>query len=228
MDWNIKANKTLRRYCVTSLAEVWIETSVVGISCRIAICHFPCGSVDWNSCCRIAWIVISSSLPLRKCGLKHPQAFWVCMEYCHFPCGSVDWNVHKAFFPAFSIKSLPLRKCGLKQKWQTMFDAYFGHFPCGSVDWNIRGRDILPYCYLSLPLRKCGLKLLLPDRVDRDILVTSLAEVWIETSDADNADSFNDVTSLAEVWIETKITYLRWKSHASLPLRKCGLKRLWE
>ena len=31
---------------VTSLAEVWIETLEVMRICRSLYCHFPCGSVD--------------------------------------------------------------------------------------------------------------------------------------------------------------------------------------
>ena len=55
------------------------------------------------------------------------------------------------------VKSLPLRKCGLKYPVKTAKTA------AGE----------------SLPLRKCGLKFVLPVRVSK-LLVTSLAEVWIE------------------------------------------------
>ncbi len=37
----------------------------------------------------------------------------------------------------------------------------------------------------------------------RNIAVTSLAEVWIETSASRYGTDVNAVTSLAEVWIET-------------------------
>ena len=53
----------------------------------------------------------------------------------------------------------------------------------------------------SLPLRKCGLKFVLPVRVSK-LLVTSLAEVWIEIAVRYLPLSQVLVTSLAEVWIE--------------------------
>ena len=39
--------------------------------------------------------------------------------------------------------------------------------------------------------------------IKRIALVTSLAEVWIETSKLETGLPFKNVTSLAEVWIET-------------------------
>ena len=55
---------------------------------------------------------------------------------------------------------------------------------------------------MSLPLRKCGLKLITEPFVPNQIVVTSLAEVWIET---------RNIASMS-------------KATVSLPLRKCGLK----
>ena len=77
---------------------------------------------------------------------------------------------------------------------------------------------------LSLPLRKCGLKRETADRTKKMNVVTSLAEVWIETLDSALATLSKPVTSLAEVWIETGIDKYYCQSAESLPLRKCGLK----
>ena len=57
-------------------------------------------------------------------------------------------------------------------------------------------------------------------------MVTSLAEVWIETISLYLISGSNSVTSLAEVWIETGPVFDRDLCHLSLPLRKCGLKHL--
>ena len=50
--------------------------------------------------------------------------------------------------------------------------------------------------------------------------VTSLAEVWIETSELDYFEQLAIVPSLAEVWIETR----RWATRLMLELRHfpCG------
>ena len=78
------------------------------------------------------------------------------------------------------LQSLPLRKCGLK--------------------WVLHGP--LKINQKSLPLRKCGLKLSAIGAVSTGVLVTSLAEVWIEIWD-----------------LQMLLSNFR-----SLPLRKCGLK----
>ena len=59
----------------------------------------------------------------------------------------------------------------------------------------------------------------------RNIAVTSLAEVWIETRYIELLRGHFGVTSLAEVWIETLQSLLISVIVSSLPLRKCGLKR---
>ena len=103
---------------------------------------------------------------------------------------------------------------------------------------------------LSLPLRKCGLKSLPSAGVFQPKNVTSLAEVWIEIMSTISLTPSMDVTSLAEVWIEIAIkqkiisetavtslaevwieilfySYLGYRV-VSLPLRKCGLKSVWQ
>ena len=54
--------------------------------------------------------------------------------------------------------------------------------------------------------------------------VTSLAEVWIEMFCASLGYNLFLVTSLAEVWIEIGTVCRVEEDDRSLPLRKCGLK----
>ena len=193
-----------RKEEVTSLAEVWIETSSSGVKtspskslplrkCGLKLYspirtttgqgHFPCGSVDWN----------------RKANAVIP------FEYRHFPCGSVDWNNDIRDAHKYDFKSLPLRKCGLKLFSGRQNVDKFSHFPCGSVDWNnwnVYGQN-----------------------TGR---VTSLAEVWIETAESKISLLTNTVTSLAEVWIETGYVDYLDANYQSLPLRKCGLKQWYQ
>ena len=77
---------------VTSLAEVWIEILIVLFYLLPCNCHFPCGSVDWNSIHHTHTCFCCMSLPLRKCGLKFILTQDKAIMYGHFPCGSVDWN----------------------------------------------------------------------------------------------------------------------------------------
>ena len=83
---------------------------------------------------------------------------------------------------------------------------------------------------------------------DKGYVVTSLAEVWIETDEElllllkmneslplrkcglklrcmVKSNTLENVTSLAEVWIETTKLLSVLDVKESLPLRKCGLKR---
>ena len=60
----------------------------------------------------------------------------------------------------------------------------------------------------------------------RLLLVTSLAEVWIETTKKGGLQAEWLVTSLAEVWIETSFRVVSVLDAVSLPLRKCGLKQV--
>ena len=178
---------------------------------RLLLCHFPCGSVDWNNYKEVEPYIARLSLPLRKCGLKsNPQENMFCtalslplrkcglkfiltqdkaiMYVCHFPCGSVDWNTWNILTPQQTAVSLPLRKCGLK--------FVYGLQQCFTIT-------------PSLPLRKCGLKYLLMVKYMCLLMVTSLAEVWIEIMYSRLFFPRFFVTSLAEVWIEIPLTYFR-------------------
>ena len=79
-----------------------------------ALCHFPCGSVDWNYAGRI---IISNPLSHFPCGSVdwNLRGGWSGLIVVgHFPCGSVDWNSIRIPFTVYSWPSLPSRKCGLK------------------------------------------------------------------------------------------------------------------
>ena len=189
---------------VTSLAEVWIEIRCC--PCRWGcLCHFPCGSVDWNSVSRWGNEKYKRSLPLRKCGLKcigrkrkwareivtslaevwieiksSTTGAWICPS--HFPCGSVDWNRDGSAWGNFKNR----------------------HFPCGSVDWN--------------RIRRC--------RVYVWCIVTSLAEVWIEIICSRCVMETASSLPLRKCGLKSKEYEFILSLHRSLPLRKCGLKSL--
>ena len=187
---------------VTSLAEVWIETlmritdCVYGLSLPLRKCglklllpggfyrgfgHFPCGSVDWNR--------------------ADPTCFQCILG--HFPCGSVDWNrrsccryctAHVTSLAEVWIETIKPLLCvriaavtSLAEvwiethSWIPMPQHAGRHFPCGSVDWNI---IILVRPVTVVGHFPCG-------SVDWNNpwnehhwlkKVTSLAEVWIETT----------------------------------------------
>ncbi len=78
------------------------------------------------------------------------------------------------------LLSLPSRKCGLKSL----------------------GVEIKNVPEPSLPSRKCGLKSCIKAVMVVDVVVTSLAEVWIEINKNSTVSDWIPVTSLAEVWIE--------------------------
>ena len=143
--------------------------------------HFPCGSVDWNRVEKEQRLIMTGSLPLRKCGLKYCFVKWLLSS----------WHL-----------SLPLRKCGLKYKINLI-----RHFFAMSLPLRKCGLKYDPYNWMSdrypsLPLRKCGLKWLKMFCTFVLCWVTSLAEVWIEIPDPLHISGVLPVTSLAEVWIE--------------------------
>ena len=121
----------------------------------------------------------------------------------HFPCGSVDWNtLDSGLVSGLVVTSLAevwieTLKCNERHKRMTVTSlaevwietTYKSdlerprsrHFPCGSVDWNKCNRNTRFLCIQSLPLRKCGLKRSFDSKPYGNGVVTSLAEVWIET-----------------------------------------------
>ena len=158
--------------------------------------------MDWNVGCRISWFGASTSLPLRKCGLKRRSQERSNLLASHFPCGSVDWNVMLLTWIARQ------RVTSLAEVW---------------IETPMSG--IRAAKTTSLPLRKCGLKHTRGGYLNNPANVTSLAEVWIETEThrphyhlivchfpcgsvdwnyaKKEVDRLPVVTSLAEVWIET-------------------------
>ena len=78
---------------------------------------------------------------------------------------------------------------------------------------------------LVTSLAEVWIETIRPSERDVYVWVTSLAEVWIETCIFLSSFSSLMVTSLAEVWIETGWDRMFWPNILSLPLRKCGLKQ---
>ena len=161
--------------------EVWIEISLRLSTCRKQSRHFPCGSVDWNSCWPRLLIRQTSHFPCGSVDWNWEYSPYEIHDLSHFPCGSVDWNRiqgrlfhwQRGHFPCGSVDwnggrwqeticlfwSLPLWKCGLKLRYfETQRRPGTSHFPCGSVDWNLVNIQF-PQKEMSLPLWKCGLKL---------------------------------------------------------------------
>ena len=144
-----------------------------------AICHFPCGSVDWNQYAHSSilpsrvtslaevWIEISTlGDKVRLSVVTSLAEVWIeisssftssVIPECHFPCGSVDWNVH-----------------GLRR-----YHRVQGHFPCGSVDWNIATAPRTRPRTGHFPCGSVDWNTIGTRAVTNGV-VTSLAEVWIE------------------------------------------------
>ena len=127
------------------------------------------------------------------------------------------------------LQSLPLRKCGLKSRHMAPNVSDSGcHFPCGSVDWNISD-PVTRFVISSVTsLAEVWIEMSGVSPLQKPAVVTSLAEVWIEIWIILISMHLKFVTSLAEVWIEILFySYLGYRV-VSLPLRKCGLKSVWQ
>ena len=209
---------------VTSLAEVWIET------CRNRLLTGACAVTSlaevWIETRYIltnVWFV--QSLPLRKCGLKQENSKEKMMNKASLPLRKCGLKHTTGATLLAQFLSLPLRKCGLKQLKDSHIRSDSGHFPCGSVDWNLCLSQYLTPASTSLPLRKCGLK---PVAVRLKAYCPPslpLRKCGLKRSFDSKPYGNGVVTSLAEVWIETVIPSLRRRLRSSLPLRKCGLKQ---
>ena len=79
-------------HSVTSLAEVWIEMIQAYPGWPLLQCHFPCGSVDWNSIVCKYDILILCHFPCGSVDWNFQLCYIYKRIFCHFPCGSVDWN----------------------------------------------------------------------------------------------------------------------------------------
>ena len=121
-----------------------------GLQAEWLVRHFPCGSVDWNARNNRISCQLSLSLPLRKCGLKHPKSNLMFPSFSVTSLAEVwietvlsRWGTPRWYM------SLPLRKCGLKRLAFATQQMLESHFPCGSVDWNLtcRKQDLILYCH---------------------------------------------------------------------------------
>ena len=188
----------------------------------------------------------STSLPLRKCGLKYHGFVSVSPQYIVTSLAEVWIEIYLKYLHPHNFLSLPLRKCGLKYYHSYCFLVCTVSLPlrkCGLK--SARNRYSITY-NASLPLRKCGLKFCVVQQqsascghfpcgsVDWNLVFALFLSMWT-------------VTSLAEVWIEINCVDVPWSSdwchfpcgsvdwnmedyridlidEQSLPLRKCGLK----
>ena len=148
--WNI---------AVTSLAEVWIEITKEKAKKVMEMCHFPCGSVDWNRERTGIWTWLLLSLPLRKCGLKSGSGWGKSSETSSLPlrkcglkyCGNARsvkedlvTSLAEVWIEIAVLRSLSYTSpvTSLAEVWIEICYIHFHHsgmqrhFPCGSVDWN--------------------------------------------------------------------------------------------
>ena len=189
---------------VTSLAEVWIETPT----------RWRAWMILFVTSLAEVWIETHypqkhtaryASLPLRKCGLKLLISLTGIINIIVTSLAEVwietmiKWSDSEPW-----LMSLPLRKCGLKLGIQC-------------IRWGLMS---------SLPLRKCGLKQQSLDDEMSLLLVTSLAEVWIETIPR-SSYTLESVPSLPlrKCGLKQKSLLDYFGVPVSLPLRKCGLKQ---
>ena len=165
---------------VTSLAEVWIEMTMLQLARSGLKSHFPCGSVDWNHLCKEDYQEIKQSLPLRKCGLKFDGKILKMLPGQSLPLRKCGLKSLSYVWELYAGVSLPLRKCGLKSS-RTELLRQVGLVTSLAEVWiEIYMKEKLWSTPWSLPLRKCGLKSPLLMCWVISVLVTSLAEVWIE------------------------------------------------
>ena len=183
----------------TSFCSVWMN--IVVCFC----CHSPCGSVDWNTPefaiipnatavvtplagvwieiparpKDIAWV--STSLPLRECGLKSVLSVLSPIKFPVTPLAGVWIEIFKVHRQkGRTARSLPLRECGLKYACRAMIALQKGVTPLAGVWIEIISAAV----YII------------------NLLVTPLAGVWIEIKFYRVDERGQAVTPLAGVWIE--------------------------
>ena len=142
------------------------------------------------------------SLPLRKCGLKYDPYNWMSDRYPSLPlrkCGLKWLKMFCTFVLCWVTslaevwieitllrgwrndeRSLPLRKCGLKFFTSTIASSGSCHFPCGSVDWNPWSFAHFGRAPGHFPCGSVDWNVFWKPLTADKVIVTSLAEVWIE------------------------------------------------
>ena len=119
---------------VTSLAEVWIETQKSGSrACKTTVTSLA--EVWIETISKVSPGSTSSSLPLRKCGLKRCSESRNGHLFQVTSLAEVWIETPKSENNNLTdFSSLPLRKCGLKHREIQNHHYRNSHFPCGSVD----------------------------------------------------------------------------------------------
>ena len=197
-------NVSLFIFLVTSLAEVWIEIYLTIWDRKSKICHFPCGSVDWNAAGGDTAKAAFSHFP---CGSVDWNIYIIGKEgkeMSHFPCGSVDWN------RGANVQMQYNGVTSLAEVWIEMEHLLISMIAVtvtslAEVWIEIQNQQDFSVYWLSPPLRKCGLKFAsVPDLIysyGRHFPCGSVD--W--NSHKAGLHDHPDVTSLAEVWIEISL-----------------------
>ena len=123
-----------------------------------------------------------SSLPLRKCGLKPTTTTMIRTSYMVTSLAEVWIETTSTTLILSAHVSLPLRKCGLKPLWLQDGKTLPSSLPLRKCGLKLLHVHPHGSAMTSLPLRKCGLKPESGVTIVLPFTVTSLAEVWIETS----------------------------------------------
>ena len=104
--------------------------------------------------------MIVKSRPLRKCGLKLIDSFFIAVSDLVTSLAEVWIEIGKSYVDtAFVIPSLPLRKCGLKYSCPLPPVSCLWSLPLRKCGLKLRNTKSPAILVESLPLRKCGLKL---------------------------------------------------------------------
>ena len=121
------------------------------------------------------------------------------ISLCFYDLQVRDLSIHKITrrFAPEKINKIELYFC-IQRMFETICEIKFKYV------WRCFIKSRIDFCeiLLSLPSRKCGLKSCIKAVMVVDVVVTSLAEVWIEINKNSTVSDWIPVTSLAEVWIE--------------------------
>ena len=142
---------------VTPLAGVWIEILMLCIYSTFALCHSPCGSVDWNDyrLTETGRIIVT---PLAGVWIEIGIKLLICFRLIVTPLAGV-W-----------IEIVPGSPDFLRER---------RHSPCGSVDWNAEYIDAIAVITVT-PLAGVWIEIDLNEVQNVVNVVTPLAGVWIE------------------------------------------------
>ena len=143
---------------VTPLVGVWIEMLFQNGFHVPTLRHSPCGSVDWNLCLSVCYLLSAWSLPLWECGLKSallPVLFVVLLVT---PLVGVWIEIAWLVYPSGRKIVTPL--VGVWIEINQMLLPYRGRSVTPLVGVWIEILTVIHshLCTTSLPLWECGLK----------------------------------------------------------------------